>query len=204
MRSTDSADDRVHAGVDVGGRRKGFHVAAIQGGRVLAGPQRLEDVDAVLAWTRDLDPATIAVDSPMTCAPPGEKSRTGERELMKEVCGIRFTPEESKLEGNPYYEWVVCGRELYAALGREGKRRSWEVIEVFPTASWTVWAEPRKGRSRAGWSREALERMHLKGLPTRRLNQDDRDAVAAARTAQLHAAGATRAFGDIVVPRRAG
>jgi Protein of unknown function (DUF429) len=111
-----------YAGIDVGGRRKGFHAAAVAATEVVAGPQRLATVEAVLQWLDALEPSVVALDSPMTCAPPGESSRAGERELVREVCGIRWTPDETKLEGNPYYEWIVCGRELYAALDRERPR----------------------------------------------------------------------------------
>jgi predicted nuclease with RNAse H fold len=190
----------VFAGVDVGGRRKGFHAAAVEGGSVLAGPTQLNDADAALEWLRNLSPKVVALDSPMSCAPPGERSRSGERELMSEICGIRWTPEASKLTANPYYEWILCGRELYAALERERRRQGWEVIEVFPTASWTVWAGRRGKKRRARWTRAALELLELEGLPSRRLNQDDRDAIAAALTAQLHGQGRTRTFGEIVVP----
>jgi|SRR5215216_458671 len=191
-------------GIDIGGRRKGFHAAAVEGQNVIAGPQQLTDVNTVVAWLREINPKVIALDSPMTCAPSGASSREGERELMKEICGIRFTPEESKLAGNPYYEWIICGRELYDALERERGRRGWEVIEVFPTASWTVWVGRRGKVSRARWTRQALDSIGMGGLPSRRLNQDDRDAIAAALTARLHAEGRTedKAYGEIVVPER--
>jgi predicted nuclease with RNAse H fold len=189
-----------YAGIDVGGRRKGFHAAAVAATEVVAGPQRLATVEAVLQWLDALEPSVVALDSPMTCAPPGQASRAGERKLAKEICGIRWTPDETKLEGNPYYEWIVCGRELYAALDRERPRTGWAVIEVFPTASWTVWAGPRGSLGQARWTRQALESMALGGLPPRRLNQDDRDAIAAAITARLHAEGRSRSFGEIVVP----
>lgn len=191
----------ICVGVDVGGRRKGFHVAAVRGRAVTAGPQRLADVDVALRWIREIKPRVVALDSPMTCAAPGERSRAGERELMRKVCGIRWTPEEAKLADNPYYEWIVCGRELYEALGQDG--RGSDIIEVFPTASWTVWAGKRGSKRRSRWTQTALEHMNLEGLPPRRLNQDDRDAIAAALTARLHARGQTRAFGDIVVPTEA-
>jgi predicted nuclease with RNAse H fold len=189
-----------YAGIDVGGRRKGFHAAGVSATEVVAGPHRLAKVEGVLQWLDALEPTVVALDSPMTCAPPGEGSRAGERALMKDVCGIRWTPDETKLEGNAYYEWIVCGRELYEALDRERARTGWEVIEVFPTASWTVWAGPRGSLRRGRWTRQALEGMALDGLPPRRLNQDDRDAIAAAITARLHAQGRSRRFGEIVVP----
>lgn len=72
------------------------------------------------------------------------------------------------------------------------------VIEVFPTASWTRWAGPRRG-SRARWSQHALDSLGLSGLPAR-LGQDGRDALAAAVTARLWSAGATESFEEIVVP----
>jgi predicted nuclease with RNAse H fold len=189
-----------YAGIDVGARRKGFHAAAVAATEVVAGPQQLASVEAVLRWLEGLKPSVVALDSPMTCAPPGESSRACERTLAKEICGIRWTPDEARVAGNPYYEWILCGRELYAALDGERMRTGWEVIEVFPTASWTVWTGRRGGAGRARWTREALERIGLEGIPPGRLNQDDRDAIAAAMTAQLYAYGRSRNFGEIVVP----
>jgi predicted nuclease with RNAse H fold len=157
-------------------------------------------VDDAVAWVSESQPKVIAIDSPKTCAPKGERSRAGERELAREVCGIFWTPEEAWLDGNPFYEWIVFGRELYPALEAEKRRYGWKVIEVFPTASWTEWAGRRGEQQRARWTREALGGIRLHGLPSRRLNQDDRDSIAAARTARLFAQGRTRAFGEIVVP----
>jgi predicted nuclease with RNAse H fold len=182
------------AGIDVGGRRKGFHVAAVDASGRLAGPVNLRSVGEVAAWVGVLGPEIVAVDSPVTTAPAGTTCREGERRLARSVCGVRWTPEASKLDGNPYYEWIVHGLELYAELRGAGH----QVIEVFPTASWTRWAGRRQG-SRAAWSSAALERCGLSGLP-RRLGQDGRDAIAAALTARLHAEGATECFEEIVVP----
>jgi predicted nuclease with RNAse H fold len=186
-------------GIDVGGRRKGFHGCAVRGEEVLAGPERLPDVASAVEWIVALAPTVVALDSPKSCAPPGESSRPDERALSRAVCGIRWTPERSRLAGNPYYEWVEHGLELHAALaaaGVEDDRR----IEVFPTAAWTIWAGPREGRPRGEWSADALADLGLAGVPSRRLSQDDRDAVAAALVARLHAEGRTRAFGEIIVP----
>jgi predicted nuclease with RNAse H fold len=193
-----------YAGVDVGGRRKGFHGAVIERDRVVAGPVVLRTVEEAVTWLTAHRPVVVALDSPRTCAPPGSRSREGERLLNHEVCGIRWTPEESRLADNPYFEWIVHGRELYEVLDRTASRTGWEVIEVFPTASWTIWAGKRGTRRRAAWTRGALEDRQLEGLPPRRLNQDDRDAVAAALTARLYAEGGVEKFGDIVVPARPG
>jgi predicted nuclease with RNAse H fold len=76
-----------------------------------------------------------------------------------------------------------------------------QVIEVFPTASWTRWQGTRGAATRARWSRAGLLSLGLSRLPGR-TNQDQRDAIAAAVTARQHMVGETEAFGDIVVPRQ--
>jgi predicted nuclease with RNAse H fold len=179
-------------GVDVGGPRKGFDVALIddEAVRVLA---RL-DRDGVIALAAAERPAVIGIDSPCCCAPPGATSRADERALARAVCGIRWTPD--RLIG-PYYEWVVEGLKLYESLAGH------EVIEVFPTASWTRWLGPRGAESRAAWTRRGLAALGVARVPERS-NQDQRDAIAAAVTARAHSRGRTEAFGAIVVPSSGG
>jgi predicted nuclease with RNAse H fold len=181
-------------GVDVGGRRKGFDVAVIDERRLLAlhSHQSVRDVVALVASSR---PAVVAIDSPRSCAPPGATHREDERALRAAVCGIRWTPPGSELDGNPYYEWIVQGLELYDALGPLPV----EAIECFPTAAWTRWYGPRNGRSRAAWSSEALHSIDLQNLPDR-TNQDERDAIAAALTARAYSERQAECFGEIVVP----
>ena len=175
-------------GVDVGGPRKGFDVALVGDAsiRLLA---RVDLVGAVQIVEAE-QPAVIGIDSPRSCAPPGCTSRTCERDVARAVCGIRWTPD--RLVG-PYYAWVVEGLRRYEALADR------EVIEVFPTASWTRWLGPRGRESRAAWTRRGVEALGLSGVGPR--NQDERDAIAAAVTARQYAAGACEAFGgEIVVP----
>jgi predicted nuclease with RNAse H fold len=189
------------AGVDVRGARKGFHSVVLDPQGVVAGPENHRDASEVVVWLEQMRPSVVAADSPRSAAPQGASSRAGERRLNREVCGIRWTPDRDTLdEGSPYYDWIRRGLELYAAL-EDSPQCRWEVIEVFPTASWTVWAGPRGARRRAAWTRAALDGLALPGLPKRRLNQDDRDAIAAALTARLHAEGRCRAFDEIVAPR---
>lgn len=190
------------AGVDVGGAKKGFHVALVDESGLVEGPLQVNDPEQVVKLLASYHPKVVAIDSPRSCSPPGEKARLSERKFAEAgICGIRWTPEEAKLAGNPYYDWIVRGRALYAALQRVDEVPSWEVIEVFPTASWTIWAGKRGTKRRAAWSREALDALGLAALPSRRLNQDDRDAIAAALTARLFSEGRTRSFGgEIVVP----
>jgi predicted nuclease with RNAse H fold len=137
----------------------------------------------------------VAIDGPRTCAPPGHTARACERELSRRICGIRWTPDQAHVRASAYYGWVAEGLRLFDALAAGGI----EAIEVFPTAAWTRWVGPRGAQSRARWSARGLTRLGLAGLPPR-TNQDQRDAIAAAVTARLHAQGLTETIGEIVVP----
>jgi predicted nuclease with RNAse H fold len=202
------------AGVDVGGRRKGFDVALIDvdwglhrdmygelpNGRAarLIAVRRFADAEQAAAWLAERAPRLVAVDSPRHAAPPGARSRLDERELAARICGIRYTPDGRTLEAphkSGYYEWINNGLGLYAALEKAGL----PLIECFPTATWTRLHGPRGTRSRREWSREALSTVGIDGLPPR-LSQDARDAIGAALTARLHAEGRTESCGEIVVP----
>jgi predicted nuclease with RNAse H fold/GNAT superfamily N-acetyltransferase len=181
-------------GVDVGGKRNGFDVALIDDRRVL----KLEgglDCEEVVELIEGARPTVVAIDSPRCCAPEGRSSRDGERRLAKSICGIRWTPDERVVHASPYYEWIVEGLAVFKALAAHEV----EVVEVFPTASWTRWCGRRGSRSRAAWSRQGLATLGLAGLPAR-TNQDQRDAIAAAVTARQHTRGMTETMGTIVVP----
>ena len=181
-------------GVDVGGRRKAFDAALVEG-QSLTGLRRRQSVDDLVAWVATVKPSVIAIDSPRSSAPPGWTHRPEEKDVRDQVCGIRWTPPSAEFEGNPYYEWIVEGLRLYRALAPVPV----EVVECFPTASWTRWHGPRDGRRRAAWTREALATLELEGVPSG-TNQDTRDAIAAALTARDYDHGRVDAFGDIVVP----
>lgn len=198
-----SASRQCWAGVDVGAS-KGFDVAVIDRRGVVAGPERITAAREVVRWLRAHGPRVLAVDSPRSPAHDTELSRPDERELVRAgVCGIRYTPNEGALADKPvYYAWIANGFELYAALAAERPTRGWEVIECFPTATWSRLGGPRGSRSRAHWSREVLAGQGLTGLPPR-MNQDARDAVGAALTARLHEERKTQAFGEIIVPSEA-
>ena len=181
-------------GVDVGGPRKGFDVALVSDRCVLGLWSRLTipDVAELVAHER---PAVVGIDSPGSCAPDGDTSRAGERRLARAVCGIRWTPDAATVAHGGFYGWVVHGLALWEALRPLGV----ELVEVFPTASWTRW-HGRRGRvPRAAWSQAALATLGLHGVPAR-TSQDARDAIGAAITAREHAAGRTERFGEIVVP----
>jgi predicted nuclease with RNAse H fold len=184
----------VWVGVDVGGKRKGFDVAIIADRRVVALRNRMtcqEVVDLVLASR----PLVVAIDSPRRCALEGRTARDCERQLARSICGIRWTPDAGRVHASGYYAWILEGRALFDALAA----RDIEVIEVFPTASWTRWHGKRGPRTRAAWTRQGLAALGLQRVPAR-TNRDQRDALAAAMTAQQHSMARTETMGDIVVP----
>ena len=196
-RSSPDGSRTTCAGVDVGGRRKGFHVAVVDGDRrVVAGPRRLLGPGEVVAWLTPHRPVVVGVDSPCCLAPDGARSRPDERRFAREVLSLRYTPDRAGLEASPaYYEWIAHGLELYAALDAAGL----VAIECFPTACWTIWTGPRGRESRARWSTRALAERAVAGVPEH-LGQDGRDAIAAALTAVAYHRGRARRIGDIVVP----
>src|SRR5947208_1698991 len=131
------------AGVDVGGKKKGFHVALVAGQR-LVGLRTVQDPVLLARWLRLCGPTLVAVDSPRSPAPAGERSRPGERLLVAAgICSIRYTPDREGLASNPnYYEWIEQGFRLYDELQKVGLK----AIECFPTASWTRWTGQRGER----------------------------------------------------------
>jgi predicted nuclease with RNAse H fold len=186
------------AGVDVGACAKGFHLALVDRRRLIAGPERRRTPDEALELLVSWAPRLVAVDSPLRPAPDGLRSRPCEREFARaRICGLRFTPDQRTLASSRYYEWILNGFALYRGLTAAGLG----AIECFPTASWTCWYRPRRAAPRGAWSAAALRRRPLAGVP-RRLDQDERDAIAAALTAREHALNLTERFGDLVIPRR--
>lgn len=187
---------RLFAGVDVGARRKGFHIAVIDDELNLV-DQRCETAAGEAArFLAGRRVAVVAVDSPLSAAEPaepGEHGRTCEYEfLARKVCGIRLTPDEvtiRKTHATDFYGWIINGWELYEALDVRAHEERWEVVECFPTATWTIlYGRRPRGVSRAMWSREALDALPVQ-RSAGRLNQDQRDALAAAYTAWLHGRG---------------
>ena len=183
----------------MGAPRKGFDVAVLEGAEVVEIRSAQDAADVARVVTAAGAPVA-GIDSPAGCAPPGEKSRAGERELAREVCPIFFTPDEEVVRsGHSFYGWMEHGLDLYDLLARSCPGTT--CVEVFPSAAWTVIAGPREGRPKPQWSRTALELAGVRGLPARS-SQDCRDAAGAALVAQLHHRGLTVDYGGIAVPRR--
>lgn len=190
---------RRWVGVDVGGARKGFDVAVLDG-RDRVTLHRTRDVADVVAVATDA--ALVGVDAPAAWAPHGERSRPDERAFAAAgVCGIRFTPDEAtaRARTDEYLDWVWQGLALHAALDTAGIIR----VEVFPTAAWTRWLGPRGHRSRLAWARDGLARLRADGLDDDAgdtPSQDVMDAIAAALVTRQADRGTVDRFGTLAVP----
>lgn len=194
---------KIFAGIDVGGRTKGFHVAILAGSEVKLYQFGSSEKKKIANLLDEEGVGVVAVDSPIDAARNGERSRECEREFGKKgICGIRYTPEKTEIKPGGYYEWIYEGMELYKRLSKCKAK----VVECFPTASWTIWNGPKKDRTRAQWTTKGLRKFRLNiDNGGRRLNQDFRDAIAAAKTAECCAKGKGRYYSDIlpiVVPKR--
>jgi predicted nuclease with RNAse H fold len=121
---------------------------------------------------------------------PRRRTRAGQ-------VGLRYPLDTRRkaVYASAYYAWILEGLALFHALAAHDV----EVIEVFPTASWTRWQGKRSPRTRAAWTRQGLAALGLDSVPAR-TNQDQRDAIAAAMTARQHSLALTETMGDIVVP----
>lgn len=193
-------------GIDVGGRRKGFHAAAMRPDLQveLRHFQGAAAADHAADWVEAWRPVAVAVDCPPTWAEHGRGSRLCEVDFAHAgICGIRYTPDDATAAArtDTYYEWIEQGQNLFGQL----RDRDVPTLECFPTASWTQWFNPRGHQRRTQWTRQATRELVRRGLASVDVrNQDQRDAIAAALTAR-QASTAPRSvmsFGSLVVPCR--
>lgn len=103
-----------YVGIDVGGPNKGFHVVAISGHKIIASWQCLS-ARKVADWCIGEEVRAVAIDAPCHWSSSGN-SRLAERKLAKEGISTFATPTRNKSEGNPFYDWMRNGMELYSLL----------------------------------------------------------------------------------------
>lgn len=202
----------VVVGIDVGGARRGFHTAALQGGRYLQHMISC-DVDAIASWCQKLGARAIGIDAPCCWSIDG-RPRAAELELMAKGISCFSTPTLKRAETHPsdYYGWMRNGARLYAAIKRhwrlfDGKKAIAPVcFETFPHAiACELMGEIVCKREKVRRRRELLE---AAGIGTEQLtNVDLRDAALCALAAdrllrrQFGTYG-READGFIVVPTR--
>ena len=200
-------------GVDVGGKRKGYHAVALTDGQY-AGRCATPDVGKLVAWCREMNAVVVAVDAPCGWSTDG-RARSAESQLMQQRIGCFSTPTRQRAIEHPkdHYGWMLRGEALYQALRpthpicaepfASGQNCC---FETFPHAiAWHL-TGGKADASRKRPQRRALlaaARIDLKELT----NIDLVDAALCALAAH-HAAsgGACRAYGEpdtgrIIVPQ---
>jgi predicted nuclease with RNAse H fold len=106
------------AGIDVGGRVKGYHVVMLRAGHY-EDQFTSTDAAAVALWCRQKLVQVIAVDAPCRWT-EGAGGRPAERALLKAGVRCFFTPERAVAVQHPrdYYGWMLCGEKLFTELER--------------------------------------------------------------------------------------
>jgi predicted RNase H-like nuclease len=132
----------IVAGIDVGGRAKGFHGVALRAGAYLDQIASC-DVTEVADWCRQINALSIGVDAPCHWSDTG-RARPAERELMAQKIWCFSTPSREAAEKHPkdHFGWMINGAKLYAELQNnhalfedKSEQRSLQIcFETFPHA----------------------------------------------------------------------
>lgn len=197
-------------GIDVGGRRKGFHAVALTDGQY-AGCHATTNVDQLVAWCRETNAQTIAIDAPCAWSKDG-RARPAERQLMAQGiwCFSTTTRERAIAHPKDYYGWMLRGEALFQALkhthplGLPSPGRKC-CFETFPHAiAWHLMGGQAVASQKRAQRRALLEEAGVD--LTELTNIDLVDAALCALAAHYAAIGeACRAYGEpetgfIVVP----
>lgn len=182
-------------GVDVGGRRKGFHAVAMDGTGFLARRQT-SSVEQLAGWCRDeIGARLVAIDAPCRWR-AGHGARAAERELLQQGIRCFLTPTRRAALAHPkdYYEWMLRGAELFRALEPTHplcrETPSADAAGCFETFPHAITWHLRGGRAEAAKKRAqrlALLRRHG-GYDASLVNMDWIDAALCAVVAAMAAA----------------
>ena len=190
------------AGIDVGGRRKGFHAVALDRTGAICGRHASSDPEQMAAWCSNLGTQLVAVDAPCTWSADG-RSRPAELALKRERIQCFSTPSRHvALEHETdHYGWMLNGERMFQALAASFPLAATATIalpasiETFPQAvacalAGSVVSAKRKRAVR----RELLRRQ---GLDLSVLtNIDFVDAALCAVAARHVLRGEARAYGS--------
>ncbi len=109
----------IVAGIDVGGKKKGFHVVVLRGPTIL-GVKVTSDPREVVRWCSELGVTIVAVDAPCGWTRGVErKSREAEAMLAQLGYSAHATPTRERALQSSFYEWMLNGEQLYQALGAD-------------------------------------------------------------------------------------
>jgi len=119
----------IVAGIDVGGVRRGFHVAVVDGdsGEFLAMRNLFSahDVSGLLAEFSAL--ACVAIDCPPRCQIDGPLTRLAERQVNRAGVKVQWT-RRKPMVGD---EWMANGESVWKSV--KEKLPQVQIVETFPT-----------------------------------------------------------------------
>lgn len=206
----------VVIGIDVGGRRKGFHAVALRGGHY-AGQLASRDVAELRHWCCAVMQARlIAIDAPCRWSFDG-RARPAERQLN--ALGIRCfaspTREAALRHPSDYYGWMLQGEALYQALASShplltGLPASGPAcFETFPHAiTWQLLGSQASASQKRRQRLALLQRFGIDPAPLTSIDRIDA-ALCALAAHQVASGAACRVLGEqdsglIVVPQALG
>jgi predicted nuclease with RNAse H fold len=190
------------AGVDVGGRRKGFHAVALDSDGSITGRRASCDPEEIVAWCAELGTRLVAVDAPCAWSTDG-RSRPAEAALKKVRIQCFSTPtrEAALAHATDHFGWMLNGERLFqalapsfpltfaAAVSEPGS------IETFPQAVACALAGQRVSAKQKGTVRRDL--LRRQGLDLSLLtNIDFVDAALCAVAASYVLRGNARSYGE--------
>ncbi len=110
--------DRAVVGIDVGGKKKGFHAILLRSGVLETTISSANPAD-IVEWCRQGNADVIGVDAPSGWSQSGS-SRAAERELKlagKQIhCFATPTRTRAPDHKKGFYDWVFNGEDLYCQL----------------------------------------------------------------------------------------
>jgi len=207
----EGASDKVVVGVDVGGKAKGFHAAALLRGQLI-GKLATCDPEEIVDWCRSHKASAVGIDAPCQWSLNGG-ARPCECELARLGITAFATPCLTEGRRNPFYQWMVNGADLFHLLaphyrlydaGRPSQRPV--CFETFPHAIACTLAGRRLSAKEKRTDRRRV--LVEAGIAAVRLDKiDEIDAALCALTAQHFLGGRFKAYGDaaegfIIVPIR--
>jgi predicted nuclease with RNAse H fold len=199
-------------GIDVGGRKKGFHGVALRG-REVTGKFTSADPKQMADWARGLGALVVGVDAPCRWSATG-RQRLAENELARKKISCFSSPTRARAAANTstFYEWMFQGEALFAELektyrlfdGSAGALKVPTCFETFPQAvACELAGKIVSAKKKTTERRELLVKAGIDITPL--TNIDLVDAALCALTAEDFLAGRIKAYGDaaegfIVVP----
>ncbi len=193
----------VVVGVDVGGRKKGFHAVALFNGRRVD-TFTTRNVAKVAAWCQKLNAFAVGVDAPCCWSLTG-RARACERALAVAGMTSFATPSQLVGERHPFYGWMLNGAQLFGLLKEKEHYRLFDgssptsspvCFETFPHAVACALAGKKLAAKHKRIDRPNLLRdagLSLDSLS----NIDFVDAGLCALTAHHLLAGTFKIYGDV-------